>query len=502
MRGTAQTPKRREGQPRGRGTRRGRSASGPRQRTRAVYVSDMEPPLVVRATSEQSAIDGDKSVGEDSIEVPGIALPPIDPRLKRRFLIMVRSHMRSAPELAAGVASLPNAGKAFAATQAAWRFLNNERITLAALVQPLREVGRRRAEDLHSPFLMLVHDWCKLTFDHPSGKRDLTQLTHSTDVGYELTGALLVSADDGCPLAPMDMHFKTALGVLSTRDPAPPELPHLDQVLPTMESSESWGLSKPLLNVIDREADSVDHYRQWDAAGHKFLVRGDDRRVKWEQRPVLLSAISKILKRRKQFSEAGEAIYKGNVARLWVAETKVVLDRPAKKNVKGKRFQRAGQALPLRLIVAQVRSETGLVLAQWLLLSNAPLEWATAEQLARCYYWRWQIESFYKLLKSHGQQLEQWQQETGPAIARRMLVAAMACVVVWQLLADDSRPAEELKDVLVRLSGRQMKRNHPHTAPALLAGLWILLSMINLLEHVSLDRLKELVAANPWLHSG
>lgn len=258
-----------------------------------------------------------------------------------------------------------------------------------------------------------------------------------------------------------------------------------------------------MLHVIDREADSVDYLRQWNAAGHKFLVRGDDRRVKWEeQRSQLLSAISDVLKKREQFHEAGEAIYKGNAAQLWVAETEVVLDRPAMKNVKGKRFQRAGKALPLRLIVAQVRSKTGLVLAQWLLLSNAPPEWATAEQLARCYYWRWQIESFYKLLKSHGQQLEQWQQETGPAIARRMLVAAMACVVVWQLLADDSRPAEELKDVLVRLSGRQMKRDRPHTAPALLAGLWILLSMINLLEHVSLDHLKDLAAANPWLHSG
>ena len=202
----------------------------------------------------------------------------------------------------------------------------------------------------------------------------------------------MVSADDGRPLAPMEMHFKTALGVLSTRDPAPPDLPHLDQILPTMECSQSWGLGKPLLHVIDREADSVDYFRQWDAGKHKFLVRGDDRRVKWEKRYYLMSEISKTLGGRKQFREAGEAIYKGNVARLWVAETSVVLDRPAKKNVKGKRFQRAGRALHMRLIVAQVRGTTGTVLAEWLLLSNAPGEWATAEELARCYYWRWQIE--------------------------------------------------------------------------------------------------------------
>ena len=38
---------------------------------------------------------------EDAIQ--GIALPPLEARLQKRYLIMVRSHLRSAPELAAGV---------------------------------------------------------------------------------------------------------------------------------------------------------------------------------------------------------------------------------------------------------------------------------------------------------------------------------------------------------------------------------------------------------------
>ena len=169
---------------------------------------------------------------------------------------MVQSHMRSAPALAAGVASLPSTSEAFAATQATWRFLSNERATLPALVEPLREDGRNRVKELKSRFAMLVHDWSKLSF--ADGKRDLTQLTHGTDVGYELMTALLVSADDGSPLAPMEIHLKTAEGVLSTRDPAP-RVPHLDQVLETMGASRGWKLDKPLLHVIDREADSVDY---------------------------------------------------------------------------------------------------------------------------------------------------------------------------------------------------------------------------------------------------
>jgi hypothetical protein len=273
-------------------------------------------------------------------------------------------------------------------------------------------------------------------------------------------------------------------------------------MLPIMKTSATWGLSKPIVHVIDREADSVDHYRRWDAAGHKFLIRADDRRVRWNGKTCLLSEISQKLRRDKEFRNVGEAEYQGRSAQLWVAETEVVLYRPAKKNVNGRKFERAGRALSLRLILVQVRDKRGKVLAEWKLLSNVPPEWATTEHLARCYYWRWRIESFFKLLKSHGQQLEHWQQESGPAIARRLLIAAMACVTVWQLQADNSQESREFKDVLVRLSGRQMKRKRPHTAPALLAGLWILLSMLSLLKHYNLRDIKRLAAVIPLLDTG
>jgi hypothetical protein len=261
--------------------------------------------------------------------------------------MLVKSHMHSAPELAAGVASLPGVSSAFAATQGAWRFLNNDRVELSALAAPLREIGRSRTAGSQACFALLVHDWCKLSYSSGS-KQDLVQLTHETDVGYELTNALLVSADDGSPLAPMEMHVRTAHGVLSTRDPAPRVRPHLEQVLPTMEASRTWDLSKLLVHVIDREADSVDHYRRWDAKGHKFLIRADDRRVKWNGQSILLSEIRSQLKRRQEFRHVGAAAYHGRPAELWVVETDVVLYRPAKKNVRGKKYARPGPPLALR----------------------------------------------------------------------------------------------------------------------------------------------------------
>jgi hypothetical protein len=432
----------------------------------------------------------------------GIILPPLEKRLRARYLKLVQSHLHSVPKLAAGVAALPSTASAFAATQAAWRFFNNDRIPLPALAEPLRAAGRERLATAEMPFALLVHDWCKLSFDHTATRRDLAQLTHAADVGYELTCALLVSAEDGAPLAPMEMHLKTAAGVLSTRPRAPSDAPHLDQVLPTMKAARTWGLARPLVHVIDREADSVDHYRRWDAAGHVFLVRGDDRRVKWQGGSRLLSEVDAELGSRRGFALVESVPYHDTTALLWVAEARVTLYRAAKTSVKGQKRPKPGRPLDLRYVVAHLRDAGGRVLARWMLLSNVPAEWAAAPKLAYCYYWRRRVESFFKLLKGHGQHLEQWQQESGPAVARRLLVAAMACVTVWQLQADRSPEAEELREVLVRLSGRQTKRNRPHTAPALLAGLWVLLSMLALLKHCDLDHLRSLAGRIPYLGTG
>ncbi len=281
----------------------------------------------------------------------------------------------------------------------------------------------------------------------------------------------------------MQMQLKTAEAVLSTGAASGLDDPHLEQVLPTMEASRSWGLPAKPVHVIDREADSVDHLRRWDRAGHRYLVRGDDRRVLWQGREMLLSAVVHALNASSSFAESREVEFKGRTMKQFVAETTVTLHRPAKKkkNRDGTTREVAGPPLTLRLIAAQVRDARGKTVATWMLLTNVDQADADAATIARWYYWRWRIESFFKLLKSAGQQMEHWQQTTGAAIARRLLVAAMACVTVWQLDRQTNEPARKMKQLLVRLSGRQMKRSQPVTASALLAGLFVLLPMLDLL---------------------
>jgi hypothetical protein len=110
------------------------------------------------------------------------------------------------------------------------------------------------------------------------------------------------------------------------------------------------------------------------------------------------------------------------------------------------------------------------------------------------YYWRGRIESFFKLLKSAGQHVEQWQQATAEAIAKRLLVAAQACVLVWALARATTPAAAQPRTLLIRLSGRLMKRPRPYTAPALLAGVWVLLAMLTVLEEYTITELRRLAA--------
>ncbi|MEZ5476574.1 MAG: hypothetical protein R3E95_03505 [Thiolinea sp.] len=170
------------------------------------------------------------------------------------------------------------------------------------------------------------------------------------------------------------------------------------------------------------------------------------------------------------------------------------LTRPAKPSRKKKpqTGRAGGSSVAARLVVSRILTADGQLLAEWFLLTNVAA--VDAATVALWYYWRWRIESFFKLMKSAGHQLESWQQESALAIAKRLLVASMACVTVWAIAADQGKEAEALKTLLIKLSGRQMKRKQPVTYPALLDGLWALLAMLEIMETYSpeqLDGLRE-----------
>ena len=201
-------------------------------------------------------------------------------------------------------------------------------------------------------------------------------------------------------------------------------------------------LGKPAVHIIDREADSVAHFRQWDRQKRLFLVRADNQRVvQHEGQHRTLPEVVALLHQRGAFRHSRTVLYHGQSAEQFVAATEVTLDRPARpQRVEGGGNRRSvrGQPLSVRLVVSEVRGPQGELLATWLLLINVPTT-VSASEVALWYYWRWRVETDFKLLKSAGLHLEQWLQETALAVAKRLLVASMACVVVWGLAQRGAR---------------------------------------------------------------
>jgi hypothetical protein len=423
----------------------------------------------------------------------------VEKRLQDRYEKLVAEHAGQAHPVAAGPRILPGESSTHAAAMAAWRFYQNPRTRFTRLAQPLLDAARDSAARRCADFALVPMDWSKLDYKAHASKADRTQIGNSDETGYKLFSALLVSDLDGQPLAPLCVQLETAEGLLSSRFDRPrPTRSPVDDLKPVLGFLDGLPLSKRCVFIVDAQADSVDHYRQWDKRGWLFLVRTDgERYARLEEsgEELLLSAIASRLSQRAAFRQTREARYQGQKAWQYVAEAAVVLDRAACQDrmVDGKRRQRKipGKALPLRLVVTELRDEGGEVLERWYLLSNVPTP-VGAETVALWYYWRWKVESFFKLLKSSGQQVEHWQQENGRFILKRLLIASMACVLAWRLAHSQAPQAKEARQAVMRLSGRQVEYGKEYTSEGLLAGIWMLLAMADLLEEVPPNRLRDL----------
>lgn len=253
----------------------------------------------------------------------------LEERLKRRYEKLVAAHSNCTQKLAAGVKALPDGRKAFAHTQALWRFLKNEKVTPQELAKPLVAMAHEEVKSHCAEWALCVHDWSRINYHRHRSKQDRCQMTHATDVGYELQSSLLVSDREGSPLLAPVQNWVTAEGVWQSRAACLQSdgLSHLDELSERMAWLEEQGFAKPLVHIIDREADSAAHLRRWSECGWNWLVRvkeGNRVRVGGWECPVREVASTLL------FQRVREVQVKGGVAQQWLASGEVVVTRKAK----------------------------------------------------------------------------------------------------------------------------------------------------------------------------
>src|ERR1035437_1325025 len=259
-----------------------------------------------------------------------LSLSSAEPRLGRRYHQLVAAHMNSADALATGLA-LPFAGtSSFAAIQAAWRFYHNDAITLPVLAKPLQELACQSAQDACGAWVVVALDWSYLHYEHHPGKSDRMALRHQNNQGYKLLTALALSDTTGTPLAPVCLELQSACGLYSTRSGKllRAESP-LDGLTPVMQHVQALPWSKPVVFVIDREADSVGHYRRWAGQGWRFVVRADkERLVEHQGRERSLDYVAAWVPLRR----VGAVTCKDQPCQWYLGQDSVVLSRPARGN--------------------------------------------------------------------------------------------------------------------------------------------------------------------------
>jgi len=138
-----------------------------------------------------------------------------------------------------------------------------------------------------------------------------------------------------------------------------------------------------------------------------------------------------------------------------------------------------GEPIKAKFIAVKLLNEEGKVLSTWLLLSNVDSK-VLLETLVTWYYYRWNIENYFKLLKSGGHHLESWRQESPKAIFRRLIVVAYACTLIWKVAHSKDEKAIKIRELLTRISGRQMSYGVDTefiTVPLLLLNLVKLLNL-------------------------
>ena len=385
--------------------------------------------------------------------------------------------------------------------QATWRFLNNPDVTIKELYEPLVTHLEKEIHSQCDKYVLALADWSHVDYKKHRSKKELKSENRKdtcVKIGYDYQGMIAASDRTGEPIGILDHNLKTADNCYSTYDDKiDMNLTHLEELrIRTKQMSSTLKTDKRIVNIVDRESDSIAFMRGLDEDNQLFLLRGkNNSKVNYydEESNTTISIKQGDLANKLPLGKKVKTIkYRKKNATIFANECEINISRDATKMISSsdgkKKLQKTkGKTLKLKFVVERLVNDKDEIVAEWLLLSNVFDEDIDASTLANWYYYRWKIESYFKLLKSSGFNLEQWQQKEPLSLFKRLLVVSNACILVWKIANDNTDNAKKIRDFLIKLSGKQIQRGIEFTYPALLSGLENYLTTLDLLRQFSVE---------------
>lgn len=411
------------------------------------------------------------------------AAPLGDARLNARALTLVKAIAQGQMNATSGTQGV-GSPEPWAQTMGSFRFFNNEQVTLPALYQPchaaLSDLVPKRTR------CYVAHDISVVDYSGHTAKHDLIPVGDGRGLGYELYSALVLDSQ-GRPLGPIVQEVRTSKGCLSSERVEPfAFVDHYTQVERALVATARILPERGVVDLLDREFDELQLERQFFRSGRRFVIRAQHlrRRVLCQGEPMSLGqAAAPVV-----LQSAGSVQRQGEVWDLFQGETHVLFPGPSYRGYARRRVPRQpGEAVSLRVVISELR-RPGEEPQRWVLLTNldGPLS-----DVVQAYLWRWRIERFFFLTKV-GFRLEQWRQESGEGIARRLGVTMLAAMALYQMQGSSDPQVQQLVVQVAKLGGWLGRKRDRMGPIVLMRGMVLLLGMLTAFEQYGERRIYDL----------
>lgn len=349
-----------------------------------------------------------------------------DERLNRRACVLL-GQLAQRPEQ-----SIPEACQGWAETQGAYRFFSNEKVTSEGVLLAHVEAVLERARQHR--VVLCVQDTTELDFTSRPQTEGLGPLTYEAALGLYIHPTVAFTPERLC-IGVVDLWtWARDAQTHGTKDRA-------SRASRPIEEKESFrwlegyrricGLQKEvgettrLVYVADRESDLFELFSEGERQGVAWLIRANQ--------PRKLADGARLWKAAEEAPELGQIEF--DLAATAQRSSRRVVQTLRSVRVRLAPPYRCNQVLQAVEVTALLaREETppeGSEPIQWLLLTNLPVETLEAgREKMQWYLCRWQIEVYFRVLKS-GCKVEQLQLQT-----RERLEAALALylIVAWRVL--------------------------------------------------------------------
>jgi hypothetical protein len=357
-----------------------------------------------------------------------------DHRLSQRLLDLGASFF-ARPQ-----ANIPQACGSLAAAKAAYRFFDNQRVTMDALLEPHHQATIERMR--HEPVVLVAQDTTSLCYTTHPGMQGLGPISNTVNgpQGIEVHSAQAFTPA-GLPLGVLDIEAwardPAEFGKRKACNSKPIEDKESNKWLTALVPIAAAAARCPNSRVVtlaDREADIYEYLLDAHQRGLEAVVRAKEknRRLDGEVLKLWPHMLARPTAGTIELTVPRQGKQPARSATLSVSFDTVTLSPPhAKKHLP-----------PLRVVVVLSREEApppGVKEPlEWMLLSTAPL-WpdrgqavaslADAVERIQWYAGRWGIEVFHRILKS-GCQIED--RQLGAA-DRLEACLAIDAVVAWRI---------------------------------------------------------------------